>query len=164
MFIDRVPCSILTFVLDGFFDFVVTVLTECGIFGCPFDPSGAGFFDTVGWPDPSPAIAERPDLFDRDESIVMVSNQYCARLQAFRWKPGTLVELWRHNLVENFEKPLLQSSLAALNSGTIMDAEGGSHPFSKTLVASMLPDGTDFRIIGAGTGPRICSWTPTSPP
>ncbi|MEM8953295.1 MAG: PVC-type heme-binding CxxCH protein [Verrucomicrobiota bacterium] len=48
-------------------------------------------------------------------------------------------------------------SQGVLNSGTIMDADAKSHPFDYTLVASMLPDGTDLRIVGAGMN-NIWAW------
>ena len=48
-------------------------------------------------------------------------------------------------------------SQGVLNSGLITDAEGKYHPFNKTLIASMTPKGTDFRIIGTGMN-NIWAW------
>ena len=48
-------------------------------------------------------------------------------------------------------------SQGVLNGGTIMDAAGKSHPFNKTLIASVAPDGTDLRILGVGMN-NIWAW------
>ncbi len=48
-------------------------------------------------------------------------------------------------------------SQGVLNTGVITDADGRSHEFHKTLVASMTPEGRDFRIIGAGMN-NIWAW------
>ena len=48
-------------------------------------------------------------------------------------------------------------SQGVLNDGRMTDAAGKAFAFNKTLVASMKPDGTDTRIIGAGLN-NIWSW------
>ena len=48
-------------------------------------------------------------------------------------------------------------SQGVLNSGKITDASGRAFDFNKTLIASMKPDGTDTRIIGAGLN-NIWAW------
>ena len=48
-------------------------------------------------------------------------------------------------------------SQGVLNNGKVSDASGRSFDFNKTLVASMKPDGSDARIIGAGLN-NIWAW------
>lgn len=50
-------------------------------------------------------------------------------------------------------------SQGVLNSGVIQDADGRSHAFNKTLIASMTPEGRDFRVIGTGMN-NIWAWAP----
>jgi outer membrane protein assembly factor BamB len=90
------------------------------LFIVEFDPSGPepSFDpDDYPWIDPTVAVVERDDIAGPDNAIVVVADQACSDLWAFRWDAPELQRLW---FVDEDDKFIASSSPAVLNGAALV--------------------------------------------
>lgn len=73
--------------------------------------------DDYGWIDPTLAVAVRDDVVGPGNAFVVVADQACSNLWAFRWDPPELERLW---FVDEADKFIASSSPAVLNDAALI--------------------------------------------